>query len=316
MHLFVLPKEDRTIEDRKLILDFLKSCKPIIGLKRENINFNELLQDMIEAMNLEYHHKGEAMFHHGDRATKCYIILKGRVDFYTPKSPEDIIKEIKEYNLEPKSVLFGSNISINHENSNKGDDSKAGFETLLTIPKKRRETVHGHLPFEKSRRSSSIIKSVKVLQKITSKKEELHALAKFKEYKQMYFESSVVKFKKVYTLNPGDVFGEEALLSINLREVTTVAATDLQVMTISKITYENIVHAIEKNMDEKWKFFAKLTEEGSKETTSHFCRGFREERYKYGQNIFMQGEVARDVFIVKEGEVQVFFELKIWNNYY
>ena len=46
-------------------------------------------------------------------------------------------------------------------------------------------------------------------------------------------------------------------------------------------------------------------------SVARFCYGFKERQYAYGQKVYTQGQIPSEVFVVKSGEVEVYFIRKL-----
>ena len=304
------PKEERTDSDIEVVVEALKTLKFFQDAQREDANFDEFLTSVYNSLNFEHFHKNQAIFHQGERGSKFYIILKGRVDVYIQKSREEIEKEIKEKKLNhlkdglaiPKD-LFASD----YAESNRTSFIKIS-EDSSELLRKRSEPFNVHLFQEQQhlgRRGSKKHKSS--FHKLPPVEKEVSVFSSFPERQESYIENGVVKFKLVRTLISGDTFGEVALSSDMPRSATVIASRDLQVLTLSKAAYKKISENLEKGLKLKWKFFAEITDNSSKEAVLGFCYGFKERTYKYGQTLFFQGQIPKEIFLIREGEVQVKF---------
>jgi len=282
--------------------------------QREDMNFEEFLTSVYESLNHEHFHRNQAIFHQGERGSKFYIILKGKVDVYIPKSREEVEKEVREKKEShfrdgfPKDP-FASDVDEN------GISFIKHHEENSELMKKRSEPYNNQFLPEfqlLGRRSSKKHKSS--LNKISPSDKETNVFANFPERHDVYFDGSVAKFKFIRTLGSGETFGEVALSSEMPRSATIIASRDLQVLTLSKAAYKKISENLEKGLKLKWRFFADITDNSSKEAVLGFCYGFKERTYKYGQTLFFQGQTPKEIFLIREGEIQVFFLLQVYES--
>lgn len=258
----------------------------------DELDLNQLLLELIDAMECEAVKQGEIIFNYKDKPSKFYIILKGSVDIYMPKTEEerktDALK--LEKLIQKKMRNFQRSQTTEEKN---GEFSKEGTNSQKV---KQLELI--------------LANSIRNISK--AQIEALDSLFNCEDYFQINIKELISKLKKVTTLGPGTYFGEVALTMDCLRSAKAVAASDLHVATLCKADYKKILHHTNGVLKEKVAFFTKLLGLASNDAISvaRFCYGFQEKNYMFGQKIFKQGEIPQEVFLVKQGEVQVNFAEK------
>ena len=298
-------KEERQENDIQAVVEAIKTIKFFQDLKREDVDFDDFLVSIYEVLNHEHFHKQEAVFHFGERGTKFYVIIKGSVDVYVPKSREEIEKSLveKKENGHWKRRLSRFRNSISQEPAPEKNGGVSNRESMRdgSPERRRKETMSSQFsndvqkpPVSKRQQRRKTIEVAR----------ELEMFAGMNE-KGMYVEEGILRFKKVRNLNVGDTFGEVALSSDMARSATVIASKDLQVLTLSKMAYKKIFEYLERNLKQKWRFFSEITENSSQETVLGFCYGFKEKSFRYGQTLFHQGQFPQNIFILRDGEIQI-----------
>lgn len=124
-------------------------------------------------------------------------------------------------------------------------------------------------------------------------------------------------------LESGDFFGELALVNKKPRyarlyraaTIRTVADCDFAV--IYKKDYDAIIRKSQEDYISKITEFFRcipLFKNWTKVALSKLQHNFELKAYKKGQIIYSEGEKAKNIFIVKEGEVEVYSKLDIFCN--
>jgi len=313
---FMKAKEERQESDIQAIIDALKTLKFFQELQREDVDFDDFLQSIYEVLNHEHFHKHQPVFHFGDRGTKFYVIIKGRVDVYVPKSREEIEKtfnEKKEKNeniWRRRSIRYRQSIFQEALEKEKEKEKNANISPSNTnrqsfaetsSPRHRKDTLSSQFSGEIAKPQMTKRQS---RQRARENMKEMEVFVNINE-KGMYIEDGVLRFKKVRTLNIGDTFGELALSSDMARSATVIASKDLQMLSLSKVAYKKIFEYLERNLKQKWRFFSEITENSSQELILGFCYGFKEKTFRYGQTLFHQGQTPKDIFIIRDGEIQI-----------
>jgi hypothetical protein len=114
-------------------------------------------------------------------------------------------------------------------------------------------------------------------------------------------------FKNVRTMKAGAHFGEIALSSNMARSATLISGSEgvLQVATLHKEAYKEVCKSMEQGLKAKWRFFSELLEGMSKETIAKFGYPFKMRQFNYNYKIIEEGRKPDDIFVIKQGEVQV-----------
>jgi len=280
---------------------------------------NEALMHIYEAMNYEVINKDDAVFHYGEKGSKVYLILKGSVDIFLPKDPEEVMNEV-----------MGQRSQRERENREREGfrtgERKTSLKPERSTSRSRRESL-----FVENGRRHSIFKPEKTIKTLTSHTlnniqdvsgsqgrlntnssgghypNNPEAFSKYSSHQELYFEEGVLKFKRLKTIYPGSYCGEIGLTSDVPRDSSAIAASNVCLVSLTKWAYEKTADLIQERMKSKWDFFSALLKEESKEIIKRFCSSFREEQRRYGQKIIQQGSMPKEVYIICQGEVQVIF---------
>ena len=309
--IFSKHKDDRTPDEVKKAIEALKTIQIFRKFTKKDTSSDEFITNIYKALNHEVFNKDEAIYHYGEKGSKFYLVVKGTVCSYIPKDTVELANDIsvhKEQASRDNSTVLTDRIpSIKLE---KGKMSRSRRDSLHVVDN---GTGHSHRP--------SLFKPDKLAKTLTShllnslNDEASHSklnasighdlFSKFTNHNDLYFEDGVCKFKKAKILGPGSYFGETGLTSDQPRDMTAICSSNVHVITLTKWAYEKATDVIQSKSKAKWGFFSELLNEDSKEIIKRFCNSFREEKRKYGQKIFQQGEIPKEVYIISQGEVQV-----------
>ena len=257
-------------------------------------------------MEKEKFEEGSTIFQLGDRGEKFYLILKGSVDIYIPKIEEEeeeiSVSEKHAFQSHQRRQMqnFGLNNSAIRSQMVKRLRSKGSASPMHETSKGLNTQLTEHLKRLKSRRNQVVNTRGPSLDHESSSFPQL----KF-EKKHAPLQEESIKLSKVRSMGPGSYFGEISITSNMPRGATVVAASDLYVATLTKNAYKTICQVVETSLEVKWRFFCELLNNTAKETVTKFCYSFKERSLKFNQKIFEQGQKPTEVFIIRQGEIQV-----------
>ena len=111
--------------------------------------------------------------------------------------------------------------------------------------------------------------------------------------------------KLISTINPGDSFGEHALMNNSPRSNTIVAVTDCKLWVLKRQVFKKILEFIfTLNYDQNKKFLEGINIPLDSTIKTIMANNLIQEIYKAGQYIFKEGELGGCMYIIKEGEVE------------
>ena len=111
--------------------------------------------------------------------------------------------------------------------------------------------------------------------------------------------------KLVSTINPGDSFGEHALMNNSPRSNTIVAVTDCKLWVLKRQVFKKILEFIfTLNYEQNKKFLEGINIPLDSTIKAIMANNLIQEIYKAGQYIFKEGELGGCMYIIKEGEVE------------
>jgi len=283
-------------------------------MQKDDMDFDSFLLRSFDLMKYEAYEKDDAVFHLGDAGDKFYIILKGSIDVFIPKTQDEITNdsylesEHKRYHLNLRHI---KQTNIEAMNSDSSSDRTPPVQQRNPSGKKlipsHEEIADEHM--KKGGKGAGIINTLAKLKvkntHYTNHLNHMQLFYKFPEKKNLYIENGQVKFRKIRTMEAGDCFGEIALSSDMCRGASVIASSELHVLTLSKSAYKQIFKNVETSLKAKWNFFSELLKGTTKETITKFCYTFKERVFRYNQKIIEEGDIPRHVFVIHEGEVQV-----------
>lgn len=244
---------------------------------------------------------GKAVIHCGDYGDRMFIVLKGELDIYLPKNSEEIMKAkeaIESFIKKTDKELQ----AMNQANTKKSlRTRRSSILSDSVIPEKiMSELVANNMVTTTNLRLLTKFHSLQGL--ITESDLATMSIGKL----DSYFEEGVFKFKKVGSSQPGAVFGEVALQTDAPRAATIIARQKASVTTLSRQVFKKIFASALNKVHEKVDFFKTNFPFLQNTSLVKFSYEFFEKRYSRGSVLFRQGEPIEEVFLIKEGSVEVF----------
>ncbi len=288
-------------------------------MQKDDMDFDSFLLRSFALMEHEAYEKDDAVFHMGDAGDKFYIILKGSVDVFVPKTQDEITSdsylesEAKRYHLNLRHIKYNHAEATNSDSSSDRTPPLHQKRDSIKPSSKKQIPSHEEIADEQfKRRGGTGAGIINTLAKLKVKNthynnhlNHLQLFSKFPEKKNLYIENGHVKFRKIRTMEAGECFGEIALSSDMSRGASVIASSELHMVTLCKAAYKQIFKNVETSLKAKWNFFSELLKGTTKETITKFCYTFKERVYRYNQKIIEEGDIPRHVFVIHEGEVQV-----------
>lgn len=130
----------------------------------------------------------------------------------------------------------------------------------------------------------------------------------FKDIEELY-EDGVLKLTYYITLKEGMIFGELGILTGKLRSATVVCKEDCHFGVMMESDFKNIISVIErKKIYDKFEFFKTfLIKEISNENLRKLAYAFEKIKFGRGEFVFKEGDICKNIYLIKKGEVQVDF---------
>ena len=117
--------------------------------------------------------------------------------------------------------------------------------------------------------------------------------------------NKIMNGKIVKTINPGDSFGEHALMNNSPRNFTIIAVTTCKLWVLKRQVFRKILEFIfTLNYEQNMKFLEGINIPLDITIKSIMANNLIQEIYKPGQYIFKEGEIGGCMYIIKEGEVE------------
>ena len=111
--------------------------------------------------------------------------------------------------------------------------------------------------------------------------------------------------KLIRTINPGDSFGEHALMNNSPRSNTVVSVTECKLWVLKRQVFRKILEFIfTSNYEQNMKFLNGINIPLDSTIKSIMANNLIQEIYNEGQYIFKEGEFGSCMYIIKEGEVE------------
>ena len=349
--IFQKPFEERSKKENKLVVSLLekvpyfnKYCyiyshhaeeDKYLSQNLKEAKKREALKNMSQYFKFEHHTAGTAICHQGDPEEKFLFVLKGEVRRYVTRSFEDVQNELKAIrnpiamakNAESKSSRFsveggGPRLSSNSKHS----DAASTRASLTDLPEndskpQNHVTSLAELIPEEGEPDEAIVVEDQSKTKLEPEKgqytitapEEILAFRKFKMDKK-YFTAGLLAVKWSKSVLPGDYIGELSLAFNSVHSDTQIAWTDTDLVTIEKKHFEKIFDVLIRQNREKLDFVSSLLPDLPKNEITTFAYGFEEIHYKSSTVLYQEGSETNGLYLVKEGEVELFKNMSYPNS--
>lgn len=326
---YAFEKEVYNNEFSLFLSHYLSSLKPLMNILPQN-NSKETLIMLSQKLMFEKHKTNQLLFRFGDYGEKFYIILKGSVNVIIYKeleikmTYEDYIshlkrlKELKEYVLMKKIIKINTNVI-----------KEANVNYILSLDETEEErniTIQNSLNLFKHCNSYHSYNSYNSWNSNNNTMEVISA----NDYIQRSFPQVLNKNNKgdndvntknsyditlwVYfnlcSLGIGKTFGDIALSNPNcVRTGTIICKEDSYLGTLTKAGYDSLVKDSQDKL-RKAKIMTILSAPiftGVRVDTfiKNYFNCFKELELNQGMTLFNQGDKREEIFLIKEGEVDI-----------
>lgn len=261
--------------------------------------------------------KDSAIFHYGQPADRLYMILKGSVVIYVPKSPEQLEHERLQslqtrLGGEELHVQTGNLLSIKTSSDTQRGSKFQNDNTNETQSSQKRFLLSeaGRTGMEKLKAKASAVMTTSSVARDFQSGQDYDLFSSFVDQKNVYFDiHGRAKMKRLRILGPGNIFGELALSTNKPRSASVIAAEDISVVSLSKENFKIVFDLAIRAMKTKMEYFCNFFDQCAYDTVSRFAYIFQEKKYGFGHVLYQQGDPPNGVFMVKEGEVQVYNQI-------
>lgn len=325
MKSFEKAKEDRTYEDYQILREALGKV-PFLTDNAAEGSLEVFLTNCADMMEYEYFPKGSAIFHFGETGRKFYLILRGSVDVFIPKSKEELQLEFEELEKEAQNAGAGGAAANSDESEELKQEIQVMKSQLLKVSgapwfsrksvmfdatdKKQESTTPSNTVTTQAgkifrNKTNLLMKFGTFSKQMQANNDLIEIFSKFEGKTDLYIQNGIATMKKVRNMGPGNYFGEVALSTDKPRSASVIAAEDVHVVSLTKRSYKAIFEASIRMLEMKAKFFEDFFNNCGKDLANKFAYVFKERTYEYGQVFYSEGDQANEVFLLKEGEVQV-----------
>lgn len=240
---------------------------------------------------------GDFLFVIEEKPDKFFIIFSGSVNILIPKTETNY-----------KRDLFRKNaVKI----------TKTLIERYNKQMKKPKESIDSDADFEEEKQENDLggMSPTRLKGELTRYTELLGGLALADlnpDHVEDIFVDGALRFTYYTNLKEGYCFGELGLLRGKPRSATVVCKEDCHFAVMMAEDYKNIVAVIErKKMYNKFEFFKSFLVKGiAYDNLAKLAYSFEKKKYSRNEYIFKEGEPGNEVFLIKNGEIQVLLTLK------
>jgi len=337
--IFQKPFEERCKKENKLVVSLLekvpyfnKYCyiyshhaeeDKYLSQNLKEAKKREALKNMSQYFKFEHYKAGTAICHQGDPEDNFLFVLRGEVRRYVTRSFEDVQNELKSIrNPQMAKNIPEPRLSTNSKNSDTASlSTKASLNDIPENDKPQNTiTSLAELIPEEEEGEEMIIEDQSKTklepqkgQYTITTPEEILAFRKFKMDKK-YFISGLLAVKWSKSVLPGDYIGELSLAFNSIHSDTQIAWTDTALVTIEKKHFEKIFDVLIRQNREKLDFVTSLLPDLPKNEITTFAYGFEEIHYKSSTVLFQEGSETDGLYLVKEGEVELFKNIRLNNS--
>lgn len=344
------PPEERMPEEIQILIKATESLPFFQEINKKNIHIRLNTHEKIcGRMLYESLKKGQAVMHYGDTATKCYIILKGTVNIYVPRDirtlnsdishgkllvSDSILSKIKSYQEKLNEKQRESIRPFQNYNTslfNLAVERKATTElNIETIRKLTYDPTYENTLTEDDEKSQSIERSRNnyafsyvIDPKEFFSEEELEEIERIEQVlggitllslqnPKKYFEGGVFKFHYSGELKQGQMFGEVGLSMKKARSATVICKEDCEFAVLNFQDFKKILQNVEKKtIQSRVEFFKERMFKGIPvDVIIRLSFLFKKKSYFQGNEVFSEGDMANEMFLIKKGEVQIYKKIK------
>lgn len=254
-----------------------------------------------------------------------YFILKGRLNAYMQKPPEEIRKQRSQILKSMKSLARQSSEAQN-SNQNSGHHSTIQNTVQTSVQYSIQNSVHNSLSDNAPIAMNEAGHTTEVhfpdkLETKTDESKNLNSILELLEYDEhaksldlfsfadmsKFIVDGVFTLKYIGTMEPSQAFGEVSLLRNKPRSATVIAIEDCHLAVLDKKAFEDILVKAEREKIEKnLEFFNQVFGVSiSREIVSRLAYSFEKRSVPLEGTIFKEGDGVETIMIIKKGEVMV-----------
>lgn len=274
----------------------------------------QYLQELADVMEFHSFQKNTPIFHYNQPGDKLYLILKGSVGIFVPRSSEQMEAERKrvlgghsqeEHEGREQQITRSRSRTIESPQNARASPTEKLSEINLFKRDLARSSPRGSFS-RKPPESSLVAVVLNSLVPNSKRNDDLELFLSFPSFKHLYLdENGVTRMYRLRNLSAGSIFGELALFASKRRTASAVAVEDVCLVSLSKENYRRIFNTSIMNMKLKVNFFQMIFQPDRISLVNRFAYVFQEKRFSFGQVLYRQGEEAKDIYLIREGEVQV-----------
>ncbi len=323
---YALLKYKNNNEEKILISYYISNNFPklidLINKSKINFSLNDIFYLISSNLHREDYKKNYILFRYGDYGNEFYLILKGKIniivknDYFIEMNYYEYFKyieflyKIKEYEiinyiLEMNKFIFNKNeiekyLKLNENNNNlEFDNIFNEFEYKIEYPKIK------NLDYLSIDEYLSIVNPILLNKNIDN--------SNYLTTKKLV---TIIKYFHLNDLNKGETFGENIKGEFK-RNFTAICAEDNTILTslsnkiynkcLKEVQFKERKKVIEKIL--KTEFFQYYNLEYFDKKIFPF---FKLICLNQGQFLFKQNEIRKEIYFLKEGEIEIFSDLNFY----
>ncbi|CAD8165410.1 unnamed protein product [Paramecium pentaurelia] len=330
----LLQKQERTKKDVQALMECLGQVKYLNQLNNGQKLYQATLKGFAEKATLIRYEKGHIIWRDGIKQEKLFIILNGRVQEYVQLDDEEINKKrrdlIQRY-PECQNLFInkpGRRIVYEYE-SESTDLIKASINDNMRRRRSLVFDITSMVDVPLIRSSSVIQKNVQPFSTITINeaplsymivlsrdvRECLREVKLINDYHLQYFiQEFVLAVRQGRMFSHGDLLNSD--ISKKKFDNTLLCLEDTMIMQIGLEDYHNIeIHLNQRKQQKIWDLIysglfgkSKVNQEDVNQIMKVLVNKYTSKKYTQYNIVYIQGEVQKFIYIVKEGEFQLSFD--------
>ena len=298
IHVLKIPTKRRNRLEINELIEGFKKTKYFMSLADEDRD--DIIKEWVNEIKHEFFYQGQVLFRKGDTGTKFYIIIKGKLKFL------DVLEKHFEFTF-GEYLLFLRN--------HKDDIVKINNKENFKLPEwfDIISQTHCYKTFNKfdCKFYEALQKEVTLIQRSEMRLTGLNML--FSDPKKKIYK--IVYHKHLNTFTNGSPFGELALVNSITRTATVVALEDTDWAVLDKIPFNKILKNYEKEKLKRqtcdMKKFIIFKTVFRKDRLKNIIEKMTEINLCKGQTLFKEGDQYNKIYVIKEGEFDIYKNMHI-----
>jgi len=328
------PFQQRSKSENEFILTLLIKLDFFKGIKKFKTSSSkkDFLLLFSQKIKLDFFAEGEPVFTEGDIDDIVYFVIQGNAVGYNAKTSQDLNKiqenntkkskitslikdanktlslnsltDMQSHLFQPKKKPIKKIVTLGSLNSI--DETKCSSKIATTLDEII-ETLHVDTVLGESRDEVSMNNVEEPTFLNSYLKEKKHHSKSSQKSSKVFFREEMSHYKPTLKVQAGDCINQENnKFCIN----TLIATEDLYLIRLQRQEYSDLLKNQSEHVELKIEFFKEIFPEKLEFNFPKFATLFEECHYSFHTFIFHENEFLKDLYIVKEGEIQLSIQIE------